>query len=504
MLNFKTLLKQELLRNIYSLKFFTMSIFAVLVAVLFVSVQLMDFKDRKTTYDEEMIKAEQDKKSIKVFSQLKVPIIIEPNPLSIFARGSDDAIGNKIVISLKDIPEFIKASQKKNYFLDIFRSFDLITLVQIIFSIITLFIVADSISGEREEGTLQLIFSSSVKKFEYFAVKFTASLLTISIALFIIFIITVIMMLLQPYISLNISHGFGIFMIFLLCVGFISVYILIGLIVSSLSSTASQSVLFALLTWIVIVFLYPNTVNYIVNSTVSIPSSESIRQHIEQIKDEIRNDVLDAGYSGSLNITLDGSMGGFLGLPSNITLTEKRNFEIFENNVIKGIPVILDGLERLYIIKRDYKRKLIQQKETTGTFLNIIPGYLLEQSSSKIAGTHYNFRHNKFISHAKIFWNNIVDYVKSKDGFGLKLFTQIDRRDMRESYLDYTEELRKKWNWDTYPVLSLPDLPVFTPPKRNIIPSESIKDLILLLLLNVILFITGSYLFSRADIRQKL
>ncbi len=147
MSHFKHLLKNELLHQVYSLKFLTMSVFAILFGLLCISIQIMDYQDRKAVYDEEVLKADEASRSAKVYSQLQVPIVIEPNPLSIFAKGSDEKIGNRIVISVFQLLQFEDTSQKKNPFMAIFSTFDLVTLVQILFSIMALFLVSDSIAG---------------------------------------------------------------------------------------------------------------------------------------------------------------------------------------------------------------------------------------------------------------------------------------------------------------------------------------------------------------------
>jgi len=167
--NFKTLLKQEFLRLIHSFKFSLILIVSVIVTVVCVYVQIKDFEDRQQNYFEEVMKTEELKKSFLVFSEFKIPILIKPKPLSIFAKGFDEKIGNKIIISVTEIPEFQTTSQKRNPFLDIFLNFDIISIVQIILSIMTVFLVADTISGEREDETLKLVFANHVSKFEYFS-----------------------------------------------------------------------------------------------------------------------------------------------------------------------------------------------------------------------------------------------------------------------------------------------------------------------------------------------
>jgi hypothetical protein len=77
MSSLRPLLKQELLRCLYSSKFITMGIFSVLSAILCIRVQVMDFQDRELAFDEEVIRAEHDRKSIKksMRQSLSLPII---------------------------------------------------------------------------------------------------------------------------------------------------------------------------------------------------------------------------------------------------------------------------------------------------------------------------------------------------------------------------------------------------------------------------------------------
>ncbi|MFH1942931.1 MAG: hypothetical protein ABIL68_12590, partial [bacterium] len=98
MSNFKHLLIHEMRHHIHSMKFMTMSVFAVLLAVLCVTVQIADFQDRKSVYDEEAVKAENAVREAKVYSQVRVPVVVEPNPLSVFIRGAESEIGNKITV----------------------------------------------------------------------------------------------------------------------------------------------------------------------------------------------------------------------------------------------------------------------------------------------------------------------------------------------------------------------------------------------------------------------
>ena len=501
MSNFKPLLKHEMTNHLHSLKFITMSLFAVAFAVLCIYVQLMDFHDRKIIYDEEVVKAENALKSATVYSQVRVPIVIEPNPLSIFIRGSESQIGNKIMISPIEVPEFENTSQTKNAFLDIFSSFDLITLVQIMFSVMTLFLVADTIAGEREEGTLKQIFSNRVLKSQYFLAKYIGGIFMLIIPLILIYLIASILLILQPYISLSVEQWLMIGFTFLCCLAFISIYVLIGLIISSRCSSSSVAVLYGLILWIVLVFVYPNLTNYLITNIVKIPSSDVVEQQIENMHDEIGQQTDSATDHLNDSGSYSWFSSGDYGIAHIIGLTHKNMYGIHVEKIRLSIPIILEGHENIMRQQDQYKQQFIRQRRIAGIFIRFLPGHLLKESTSKIAGTHYLERDIRLLSHAKRFRESLIQYIRSKNGFGLKFFTQMKAEDMRDDWDDYTEEIETRSSPNNYSPLDLSDIPTFRLAQRQLVPNESLVDLIWMLIINIILFIIGGLLFSRSEVR---
>ena len=487
--------------HLHSLKFITMSLFAVAFAVLCIYVQLMDFHDRKIIYDEEVVKAENALKSATVYSQVRVPIVIEPNPLSIFIRGSESQIGNKIMISPIEVPEFENTSQTKNAFLDIFSSFDLITLVQIMFSVMTLFLVADTIAGEREEGTLKQIFSNRVLKSQYFLAKYIGGIFMLIIPLILIYLIASILLILQPYISLSVEQWLMIGFTFLCCLAFISIYVLIGLIISSRCSSSSVAVLYGLILWIVLVFVYPNLTNYLITNIVKIPSSDVVEQQIENMHDEIGQQTDSATDHLNDSGSYSWFSSGDYGIAHIIGLTHKNMYGIHVEKIRLSIPIILEGHENIMRQQDQYKQQFIRQRRIAGIFIRFLPGHLLKESTSKIAGTHYLERDIRLLSHAKRFRESLIQYIRSKNGFGLKFFTQMKEEDMRDDWDDYTEEIETRSSPNNYSPLDLSDIPTFRLAQRQLVPNESLVDLIWMLIINIILFIIGGLLFSRSEVR---
>jgi hypothetical protein len=148
MKNFKILLFHEFLQQVKSFKFILMVALSLIVTIFTVYIQVADFKERVQNYDTERLKADEEAAKAGTFAELNVPVIIPPNPLSIFSKGFDEKAGNKIIISVEDLPELETVAQKKNPFMGIFTNFDIVSIVKIIFSLMAIFLISDSIAGD--------------------------------------------------------------------------------------------------------------------------------------------------------------------------------------------------------------------------------------------------------------------------------------------------------------------------------------------------------------------
>ncbi|MCK5147466.1 ABC transporter permease subunit [bacterium] len=502
--HFKILFRYELLQHIHSMKFLTMGIFAVVFGFLSIYVQTMDYKARKNIYDEEIIKAQQTMSSATLYSQLNIPIIVPPNPLSIFAKGVDDKVGSKINISVLDVPQFENAAQKKNPFLDIFDSFDLSMLVHVLFSVMTLFLVADTIAGEREEGTLKQTFSNSVLKSQYFLAKYLGSLVILAIPLTIIYIIASLMILFDPIITLTAVNWLTVLMIYICSLVFVSIYILIGLCISARINTSSLASLSGLLVWIILVFIYPNATRYAVNTFVRIPSNDEVRAQITTLTGEIEEELESKlPKQEQRPVSYSWYSNGNYNMPTIISVTQKYNFEYNLACIQTGIPIVLTGQEGIYQAMREFKRQYAHQHKIASLLNRCLPGHLLTETASKMAGTHFQKRDLAIMNSARQYRSQILDYIRSKNGFGYAFFTQMPTHAMKDDWNQYPDDVSSLYSPNNYKKLSFDDMPVYHAQSRNIIPKNSIIDLCALIMINIVLFICGAFIFIRSDVRNK-
>lgn len=502
--NFKTLLTHELQQQIKSFTFFLMAIAALFMSILCGYVQIEDFVERQAVYNEESRNSILEKENIFVYSQFNIPILIAPNPLSIFTRGNDESIGNKSIISPIVLPDLQSTSQRRNSFLALFSNLDIIGIVQLL-SIFSLLLAAGLISGEREGKTFSLIFSNSVNKREYFLAKVSATSLSSVIALIIVFLTISILVIFNPMVNTSGLFWLKVIIIFIQCFFYSLFFISVGVIISSSFSNTGISVLISVLFWISITFIYPNLISSI-SDQKAIENQISIKRQIKSFGDEaiskyedrqisylcpedfvevipISSDIKNPDDTDELNILKQSGLFTFIGISNKCvlksTLLEWENF----------FPVMLEYQNNIQSLRESQKQVLRKNYKTNYALTCFLPDVLLERSSSVFANTSWTYRDEQLSNELRLYRNTIIDYIRDKNGFSEFFFTQLSKRFWKDNYDEYTEPEKETYStYENYPKISFYDVPNFvtTPPAFPLS-----FDFYLLLILDLLLIIIG-------------
>jgi ABC-type transport system involved in multi-copper enzyme maturation permease subunit len=492
MRNFKILFVHEMSQQVKSFKFLLTIILAVIITFACTYVQVKDFSDRYDTYTAARNTANNLKNTFRVYSEFQIPVLIPPNPLSIFSKGFDEQSGNKIVFSILDLPELQTIEQKSNPFLTIFSNFDIVSIVGIILSIMAIFIVADTISGEREEEMLKLVFSHQVSRPVYLLVKYFGSLVILTIPLLLIFLITLLYMQFQPEINLDPADWGRILEIFISCLLFLSVFILVGLIISSLFSTGAVSILVGLIIWLLVVMVYPNTVDYIITQLVNIPTTEELKASLQKVREErsavYKENREKCGFPQGMSCCNCWMDEGFC---RRLFITSRDYYMAAEKQVQLNLPVLFEYQDKELDVKDDYNARLYKQKLFAGYLKFLLPNTLLENAASKASNTDYHTRIVNIHEDARLFRSIVLDWLRDKGAIGMKFFTMMPEEEFKDRYEDYDEITTQKY-CDNHPFLNVDDSPVFIITEKFNVPYE----MGILAIINVILLLVGMRIFT--------
>ena len=140
-----------------------------------------------------------------------------------------------------------------------YTNVDWSAIISVVLSLIAILFTFDAISSEQERGTLRLILSNSVSRGTVLLSKFFAALVTISIPFLIAALLNLFLLYTSGSISLGPSEWGRLGVIVLIAFVYVSIFLGLGLLISSRVSSSSTSLTILLLIWVVWVVLLPST-----------------------------------------------------------------------------------------------------------------------------------------------------------------------------------------------------------------------------------------------------
>jgi len=262
----KTIIKREFLNNIFNLRFMVGLVLCVIITVACIIILAHDYRQKMEDFylrvnlqDEILSNYATRGRIIAMYPDQKPPERFRPLIIGIS--------GNENVESFYDNPLPI-----------LFPPFDFLFIVTIIMSLLAILFSYDAITGERQRGTLRLVTSNSISRTKILFGKWaggTASLL-------IPFILSLLVGAL--YISLNTSiqwdgSAWAEFVLLTAAsITFITLFYLLGLMISAFSRYSSTSILNCLFLWVLLILVVPNLCPYISAQHCPVPSIKEIQR----------------------------------------------------------------------------------------------------------------------------------------------------------------------------------------------------------------------------------
>lgn len=495
---FKTLLLHEILQQIKTLKFVLLIVVSLALSIIIGYLNINNYVDRHKNYLEEVRKAEEAKKEYRVYSEFNMPVFNPPDPLSIFAKGYDEKADLRYDVSPVKLPIPQSISVTNNPLMVIFNSLDLIQMIAIIFSVWVLLMTAEVVVGEKEDATLKLIFANNVSRLKYFSAKYLGALIPLILAIILSFITVILMILFNSGISVNAAFFLKILLLIFSSIIFLSFYILLGLTVSSISKTSSGAIVASLFIWVILVFIYPNTVNYLVTSYTKTSSEDRLITNNEAlIKEAVTNRLKwqQEHIRGGGNCWAVSSMEAIetFGLSPGFAICDEESMNKFLTTNNKFLPELFDLQKKLLNNHIKYESEKTAQLEIFRRFTFFIPNSIFKSSCESFCATDVKSEFIDFWDKVRIYRQRIMEYLERKNAFGYKFFTTVPEKLIG----DFENLDQSKYNYDETDIrIDIEDAPRFSYFKKTTIP----VDIIGLILLNLTVFGTGIYYFNKRSL----
>ncbi len=490
-------IQREFVSNVLTSRFMIGFLICLMSTAAAVFVQVEDYEKRLAAYHTAVQEHQETSQTWDLYSQINPKAHRKPNPLSIFNVGMEKSGADMVSIQLAT-PIWEKEAQKQgsdNPFLSIFLSVDVIFVFKIILSALAILFAYNTISGEREDGTLKLVLSNPVPRHTLILGKYLGGMLPLFPIVVISFAVGLVIAFASSATTFNGSDILRLVLVLIVSLLYVSVCYLLGLLLSVWTKAAATTLILSMFIWGILTIVHSNIATFAVAKFPphKLQSEKETRQQVEKIWEDFKVErdayilkkwgykypVSAISQKGALSIQISMSSPWELGFKELYTIKPIHNADVSKFQEVLGYqePLRID-----YANKAEELLKRTEEiSERNGQLARDISRISLADAYrfavGKITGTDQK-SYNDFMEQARSYKRQIVDYLVDKNAFSEQAWFSSDKG-----------------------AAEFIDLPVFQHQYNPVSDSlfRALGDVFILLAWNVILFM-GAYLsFLRYD-----
>lgn len=499
-----TLIRRELLDNLMTFRFAAAVFITLLLVVANTMVLIKDYERRLASYNTAVKRNYEQLQESKTYSVGDIYVNRPPNPLSIFNVGLDKRLGNELGISYTHVPTLWDAtmSGSDNPFLNIFSSIHIVFIFEVVLSLIALIFAYDAIARERERGTLRLMLTHPLRRGYILLAKYIGAMLCLFIPLLLSLLLSLILLTNSAAFPLGMPDFLRIGGIVVSSFAYLSVFYLIGLLISAVTLRTSTALMLSMFVWGFLVLVYPNMIVAIIKSPEHRQTrEESTFNQIKQLWEEfdrerklfLANDPVP-GEDFRFNIaSLSGFDFEFVGKDASTLRyyyqvgVQIESFEkesepeiLHAQNYFRFLgPRTIDAAERTWLVRKPTLEDVfVQPANLERTLLKLSPVGLYDAATQAWAGTDLLGVRDFFII-ARRHRQAVIDYFADNKTFGARQWFSADKGAV---------------DWSTLPQFSFQRSPV------QVNAMRASRNLCLLLITNLVLFMTIFLIFQKREV----
>lgn len=265
-----TVIRKEIQSNLQSSKFF---IVLGLAVVLIISSLLFMHRDFRVKLDDyHLVKPKPGAPEV----------VLPPNPLSVLAKGLDDALTR--AFQVESIGISVNAGQKTNNLIfDLFPAPDFLLVVKVVLSLAALLFGFDQISRERELGTLKLVLANALPRSTLLLGKWTGQFICLTAPVTLITVLGFVLIQADPAVQFHPDQLARFGCVLGLTWLYLALFLTLGFLFSILASRTATALIGLLLAWVLLIFLLPNLGTLLARQLTPLPSVQAMGEKRSQI-----------------------------------------------------------------------------------------------------------------------------------------------------------------------------------------------------------------------------
>ncbi len=469
--------------------------------------------------------------NIKVYAQLLEyqPFTHRPpSPLAIFGEGLKDRLGNVLHFSHGSVPTLLSAPQDSNPLMHAFPVFDLATISALLLSLVALFFAYDSVSGERQAGTLSLLFSNPVPRTHLLLGKWLGGLACTGLPVVAGFGVALLVAFSEPAVHFTGDEWLRIALILLATLLYASVFYLLGLWLSVRVDRPATGLVVAISIWAVVTVVVPTGSAYLVGELMPMEGEREARE----VRENVEQYEIGWGWQSELVelIEEENLPGPRLSYRNPAFLRGMVVGSGFYRELIPRVQAFygahelrrIRDAERMGRLEEEVLADRIAQVRLDQTIRRLLVTPAFPGAVSTLAGTDLS-SYRGFIEHTRRCRGDLVDWLRESGIFSSpRYFTpdDVNRAASRQELRALFEELGPRTDlsrnqkaamisdmlggtsfrdWDPIDLSRLPAFPPYRATMSTVLPNAAL-DLALLALANVLLLMLAVHGFLRREV----
>lgn len=271
----RTIIAREFLDNILNLRFIIGLILCIIITIACIVILTHDYQQKITDYNLR-INAEDDFISNYATSFVNLDFSEYTSLHRIIHLQKPPERFRPLIIGIPGKEEL--ESFDDNPLPVIFPPFDFLFVVTIIMSLLAILFSHDTITAERQSGTLRLVIANSISRTTILFAKFVGGTASLIIPFILSLLIGVLYVSVNPAIQWDGSAWIELALLTAASITFITLFYLLGLMVSTFSRYSSTSILNCLFLWVLLILVIPNICPYISAQLYRIPSIQETKR----------------------------------------------------------------------------------------------------------------------------------------------------------------------------------------------------------------------------------
>jgi ABC-type transport system involved in multi-copper enzyme maturation permease subunit len=465
---------KEIIENLLSLRFALSVLLTLCLFVVCGYVFVIDHQEQLSDYwkktNEDLSVLREQSSALYEVAFCKQGIYRKPQPLALCAEGEEKVLPNFFEVNAFTT-ELPKTKGQANFALSQFSRLDWGLIVSLILSFAALVFTYDSICGEKEAGTLRLTLANTIPRHEVLIGKYAGTMMTLAIPLVIGMLVSLIIIIPSKDVVIDTVGWLKIAILALVSLLYLSIFVLLGIFVSSRTGHSANAMAILLLVWVVSVILLPSFSRIIFDVTFEEPTEQELQRRIEEANREIWE-----------NNKRYGKNAGYM----------SSNLSDSNNNPPARARMRNAALDATNQLLQEHHTKWLEQALARRNFACLSPAVIYQRASEAIAGTGIKRCANLY-EQVKRYGLDLKEFIRSRD-----------LEDPQSLHLIGPEYgMSRAWRAISHNPVDFDSVPKFQ--ESPIALGQSLKlavwDIGLLILINLGLFAAAFVSFLRYDVR---